>query len=209
VSTGAAGNSSTGTAGATVTPTGQAGATVGAAGATTQGQGGATLGTAGATQTGQAGAPGITGAAGGIVNPGGPNMPTTGPFVPCGVQLCIPGTTVCCVRSQNGVQTLGCIPAAAAPMTSLCEASFGCSNTAQCGGGSNVCCVSPQTLSTTCEPPAECLLAPGVILCGSDADCPAFIGNCCGQGNLKICTPRACAGGGGGGRRNGGGAPGN
>jgi hypothetical protein len=209
VTTGAAGSSPSGAAGAMVTPTGQAGATSGTAGAATQGQGGATPGTAGAAPTGQAGAPGMTGAAGGVVNPGGPNMPTTGPLIPCGTELCQPIMQACCVRAQNGVPSATCVAA-----TETCDggASFSCSNTPQCGGGGDVCCVSAQTLSTTCEAPAACLLSPGVILCGSDADCPALIGNCCGQGNLKICRLRACAGGGrgpgGGGPGNGGGRPG-
>jgi hypothetical protein len=219
VTTGTAGATTpTGAAGSSVT--GAAGATSGTAGATStpSGQAGATSGTAGAssTPTGQAGAPGMTGAAGGIVNPGGPNMPTTGPLIPCGTELCQPIMQACCVRAQNGVPSATCIAA-----TETCDggASFSCSNTPQCGGG-GVCCVSAQTLSTTCEAPAACLLSPGVILCGSDADCPALLGNCCGQGNLKICRLRACAGGGGagpggggpgpggGGRGNGGGRPG-
>jgi hypothetical protein len=203
VTTGAAG-ARAGTAGTTSGAagaiSGTAGATSGAAGAIS-GTAGATSGAAGAT-SGTAGATsGTAGAAGGTVNPGGPTMPTTGPLVPCGAELCQPIIQACCVRAQNGVPTATCIAA-----TATCDggASFSCSNTPQCGGG-DVCCVSVQTLSTTCEAPAACLLSPGVILCGSDADCPALLGNCCGQGDLKICRLRACAGGGGAGPGGGGG----
>jgi hypothetical protein len=193
-----------GTAGAT---SGTAGATSGAAGAISgtagapSGAAGAFSGTAGATSGAAGATSGTAGAAGSTVNPGGPTMPTTGPFIPCGTELCRPIVQACCVSAQNGVPTATCIG-----MNEMCAggASFGCSNTPQCGGG-DVCCVSVQTLSTTCEAPAACLLSPGVILCGSDADCPALLGNCCGQGNLKICRLRACAGGGGAGPGGGGG----
>jgi len=184
--TGAAGAASQGAAGASV-GIGEAGApgTTGAAGTTaTTGTAGATMtGAAGATMTGSAGAPAMTGAAGSTVPPG----PTV---IPCGAQTCASGKQTCCARLQNGIPSATCIA-----VTDSCEggASFACSSTAECGGGS-VCCVSARSLSTSCEQPVACLLSPGVILCNSDADCPGLVGNCCGQGNLKICRARACGG---------------
>lgn len=200
--TGAAGAASEGAAGASA-GTGEAGApgTTGAAGATTTtGTAGATMTGAAGAMTGTAGAPAMTGAAGSTVAPGPMG-------IPCGAQACVSGTQTCCARLQNGVPSATCIA-----VTDSCQggASFACSSTAECGGGA-VCCVSARSLATSCEQPVACLLSPGVILCNSDADCPGLVGNCCGQGNLKICRARACGGRpgmGGGGPGMGGGRPG-
>jgi len=183
--------------------------TVGSAGTT------GSAGTAGSAGTGAAGATGLAGAglagtAGAIGAAGSLGAPTgeagatseptgsAGAFggggtLACGGSQCAVGSQTCCVQLRGAQPSAMCLPAG-----DTCDSgtSFGCANTPSCGAGS-VCCVSTQSLSTSCESPAACLLSPGLILCGGDADCPNLLPNCCGRGLLKVCALRACGGAGG------------
>jgi len=194
----------TGAAGAGVT--GFAGGT-GAAGA-----GGAfAAGGAAGTAKGLAGAGGLPGGTGSAGATGAAGAAAPPPGIPCGNGLCVAGAQTCCIQLVNGAPRPSCIGAGEA-----CDmgVSIGCSSTAQCGGGGDVCCATAAMLSTSCQAPAMCLASTGVVLCGADADCPGALPNCCTVGTLGVCRARACSrggrGGGGGagpGRGGGGGGP--
>jgi hypothetical protein len=149
---------------------------------------------------GAAGADGVGGAGGHAGAPSG----TAGADIPCGDTTCRAGLEVCCVRFDGGQSVSSCIAAGAACPSG---ATIGCLDTPSCRAGDGsaagnlVCCLSPETLSTSCEPALACLpnpRSPGLILCGTDAECPSLLAHCCGAGGLKVCLPGACVGPGGG-----------
>jgi hypothetical protein len=155
-------------------------------GAGTTGTAGTTgRGTAGTTGAAGRGAAGTTGAAG---TRGAPPAP-----IPCGATSCTAGAQKCCVDVMVGPMGGKCVPAAQSCGTS---ASIACFDPTSCGGGVNVCCVGTSAPpSTSCENVAACLTKPGLIICNSDADCPAVVRNCCGVPGLKLCGPQPCSSG--------------
>jgi hypothetical protein len=177
VGTGGAGRGTAGTTG--IAGRGAAG-TTGVAGRGAAGTTGiAGRGAAGTTGVAGRGAAGTTGVAG----TGGVSL------IPCGNNFCFPGMQACCVNVANMSVGGTCIA-----LGTVCGGggvTVGCVDTPSCGGA-NVCCVSPQSLSSACNAPASCLGSGGLILCASNAQCPGFLPHCCGGNGLKVCTPQPC-----------------
>jgi hypothetical protein len=115
--------------------------------------------------------------------------------IPCGSITCTSGRQICCVAGEGRRSQETCIAAGA-----ICEpeaASIGCVDGSGCGAG-DVCCESLLAPTTMCAAPESCLRAPGVILCGADADCPALAPHCCQAQDVGICSGQVCPAGGGG-----------
>jgi hypothetical protein len=96
--------------------------------------------------------------------------------LPCGLQICQPGVTNCCVE-PGSADPIRCIP-----VGQLCKGPSGnCAGNADCPVGSGqVCCGTIQTMSVQCQDPATC---PGDLtstarICRSAMDCPPNLPYC-------------------------------
>jgi len=160
-------------------------------------------GTIGVT-TGSAGSAGPTGAAGGSGGSmnggagggssganGGTGASETATPIPCGNTGCVSGKQICCVTGDRGGQQ-SCISVAATCPAGA--ASIACVDNSACGAG-QICCELLLTPATACSAPDACVASPGVILCGTDADCPALAPHCCQTRDASICSARACSAG--------------
>jgi hypothetical protein len=114
-------------------------------------------------------------------------------LIPCGDGACTPGTEICCVQRVNHRSRETCISA-----KTSCEsgASIACIASSSCGAG-QVCCESLLVSATMCLAPQSCLTEPGVILCGTNADCPGLAPHCCQTEGTGICAAQACPAGSG------------
>ena len=97
--------------------------------------------------------------------------------IPCGAGTCAAGSQVCCTRFVNGQTSQSCV-AANNPNACLGGSSAACIGGSSCPAA-QVCCVSINTLSTSCAPPAQCANGTQFVLCANDAACPGTLPACC------------------------------
>jgi hypothetical protein len=117
------------------------------------------------------------------------SRPRTPTPIPCGNGSCTSGEQICCVQGQGRRRREQCVSASqGCPSAS---ASVACVDATGCGQGL-VCCESLLMAGTSCEAAESCLRAPGVALCGSDADCPAIAAHCCDLEGTGVCSAVSC-----------------
>jgi len=104
------------------------------------------------------------------------DMSSDGP-VPCGLEMCQPGVTTCCIEPDNPQQPIHCIGAG-----QVCKGPPGnCLGNSDCPAGSGLlCCGSFATMSVQCVATCSGDYAQDQTLrvCKSDDECPPNLPKC-------------------------------
>jgi hypothetical protein len=106
------------------------------------------------------------------------DMSSDGPM-PCGMEICQPGVTTCCLEPGNVEQPIRCIA-----LGQVCKGPPGnCLGNSDCPAGSGLlCCGSVATMSVSCQ--ASCsgdyMNDNSLRVCKSDQECPPNFPHCGG-----------------------------